>query len=55
MHSKFQCVSCGHADHADCDAFAKMLAFGIGTRGNAFSLERSSAVKSKQRNRDLGS
>ena len=55
MQSKFQCMSCRHADHADCNAFAKMLAFGIGACGEAFSLERSLAVNWKHRFRYIGS
>ena len=54
MQDKFQRMSRGHADHADCNAFTKMLAFGIGARGEAFSLERSSVVKWKHRFRDIG-
>ena len=39
--SKFKCVACGHADHADLNASANILASGIGAtgRGGAFSLE----------------
>lgn len=55
MQSKFQCMSRGHADHADCNAFTKMLAFGIGARGEALSLEKSSVVKWKHRIHDIGS
>ena len=38
---KFKCVACGHADHADLNASANILASGIGAsgRGGAFSLE----------------
>lgn len=39
--SKFNCMSCGHTDHADLNASANILASGIGAtgRGGAFSLE----------------
>ena len=39
--SKFKCVACGHADHADLNASANILASGIGAtgRGGAFSSE----------------
>ena len=39
--SKFKCMACGHADHADLNASANILASGIGAsgRGGAFSLE----------------
>ena len=38
--SKFLCVSCGYADHADLNASANILALGIGAagRGGAFAL-----------------
>jgi len=31
--SKFRCVACGHADHADYNASANILASGIGATG----------------------
>ena len=39
--SKFKCIACGYADHADLNASANILASGIGAtgRGGAFSLE----------------
>ena len=39
--SKFRCMACGHADHADYNASANTLAFGAGAAAPqvAFSLE----------------